>query len=149
MSYKTVGILNLTFRKITSKLNCNFNNRSFHCSFPVSKHVQMVFQDRFGKHHQVKARIGDSLLDVIRDNDLEFESFGACDGVLACSTCHVIMPEELFDESEELDMEEEDMLDLACGLEDTSRLGCQVDVSEDMEGHVIKLPSEIVDARLL
>ena len=62
--------------------------------------------------------------------------------VLFSSTCHVIMPDDLFDQLPEASEDEEDMLDLAFGLKATSRLGCQVVVTaEEFESQVITLPS--------
>ena len=67
---------------------------------------------------------------------------GACDHSLACSTCHVVLEQEVFSELDAVDDEEMDMLDLAFGLEDTSRLGCQVKVSKLLEGKRVTLPTE-------
>lgn len=67
---------------------------------------------------------------------------GACGGSCACSTCHVIVQEEdFFDKMEEPSDDENDMLDLAFGLTETSRLGCQVKMSKDLDGLVVKLPT--------
>lgn len=66
---------------------------------------------------------------------------GACEGSIACSTCHVILDEDTFYKLEEPGDDENDMLDLAFGLTDTSRLGCQVKVSKDMDGIAVQLPS--------
>ena len=60
---------------------------------------------------------------------------------MACSTCHVILKDEIYDELEEACEEEEDLLDLAYGLTHTSRLGCQIMITEEMEGMEVKLPS--------
>ena len=92
----------------------------------------------------VDARVGETLLQVAHRNHIEVE--GACEGVCACSTCHVILSDELFDKlADEWDQEasedEEDMLDMAFGLTDTSRLGCQITVREEMVGEEIQLPS--------
>lgn len=65
---------------------------------------------------------------------------GACEGVCACSTCHVILEEELYDNLPEATEAEEDMLDKAFGLTGTSRLGCQVKLTKDMENTLITLP---------
>jgi len=65
----------------------------------------------------VTAKVGDNVLDVAQKHDLELE--GACEGTLACSTCHCIFPKELFDKLPAMDEEELDMLDLAAGLTDT------------------------------
>ena len=65
-----------------------------------------------------------------------------CGGELACSTCHVILEQGLFDSLDEPDEEEVDMLDLAWGLEDTSRLCCQLKVGPHLEGAVFTLPED-------
>jgi ferredoxin len=69
------------------------------------------------------------------------ESFvGACESSLACSTCHVILEEAVFDMLPEPCEEEEDMLDMAFGLTATSRLGCQVIVSEALSNAMVMQP---------
>jgi ferredoxin len=66
---------------------------------------------------------------------------GACGGSCACSTCHVIVDNEaMFDKMEEPTDDENDMLDLAFGLTETSRLGCQVNMSKELSGLVVRLP---------
>ena len=88
---------------------------------------------------EVLAREGDSLLDVAQYNGIDLE--GACESSLACSTCHVILEEKVYDSLEEPGEEEEDLLDLAYGLTLTSRLGCQVKVTKEMEDMTVRLPS--------
>ena len=66
---------------------------------------------------------------------------GACEGSLACSTCHVIVEPEFYDKMEEPTDEENDMLDLAPGLTETSRLGCQVIMSKEFDGMTVTLPN--------
>ena len=67
---------------------------------------------------------------------------GACGGSCACSTCHVIVEsEEYYDKMTEPDDDENDMLDLAFGLTETSRLGCQVVMDESLDGLRVRLPS--------
>jgi 2Fe-2S ferredoxin len=65
---------------------------------------------------------------------------GACEGSLACSTCHVIVDPEWYELLKEASDDEEDMLDLAFGLTQTSRLGCQIIMSEELDGLTVKLP---------
>jgi len=96
------------------------------------------------------AKIGENLLRLAQRHDIPLE--GACEGVCACSTCHVILADESFYEELLMDdddtdvtgnapsEDEEDMLDMAFGLTATSRLGCQVKVTENMEGRVFVLP---------
>jgi ferredoxin len=66
---------------------------------------------------------------------------GACEGSVACSTCHVILPPEYYDLLPEPDDDENDMLDMAFGLTDTSRLGCQVKLTRALDGMTATLPS--------
>ena len=106
--------------------------------------VTMTFIEPNGEEIEVEGEIGENLLDLAHDFDIEME--GACGGECACSTCHVILEQDLFERLEddsEIDDEEEDMLDLAIGLTDTSRLGCQVKVHDYFHGARIKLPDEV------
>lgn len=106
--------------------------------------VSLSFVDKDGNTTVVKdAAIGDSLLDVAHENGIDIE--GACEGECACSTCHVILEDELFADLPEMSEAEEDMLDLAAGLTDTSRLACQVHVDAGFEGAVVRLPDEITN----
>jgi ferredoxin len=83
---------------------------------------------------------GDNILDIAQSEELEME--GACGGSCACSTCHVIVQEqEYYDKMPEPEDDENDMLDLAFGLTETSRLGCQVKMTKELDGLVVKLPS--------
>lgn len=67
---------------------------------------------------------------------------GACEGSCSCSTCHVIVEDEaMYDKMEEASDDENDMLDLAFGLTETSRLGCQVVMSKELDGLRVRLPS--------
>lgn len=92
-----------------------------------------------GGEKTVNAPNGISLLEVAHKNDIPLE--GACEGSLACSTCHLIIEDKVrFDDLPEPTEDEEDMLDLAFGLTQTSRLGCQIMVSDDLDGLVVRLP---------
>ncbi|CAJ0587144.1 unnamed protein product, partial [Mesorhabditis spiculigera] len=100
-----------------------------------------------------KAKVGDSLLDVMVDNDLPLDGFGACEGTVACCTCHVILSDEHFkrqDQTNPVSEEELDMLDLSPDLTDNSRLGCQVRVEkEDGPEITVTVPTNRRDARQL
>ena len=86
-------------------------------------HVKFIFSDsKENIDIEVKAREGESLLEVAHNNGVELE--GACEQALACSTCHCILQDEIYDELEEPCEDELDLLDLAFGLTETSRLGC-------------------------
>ncbi|MGY9000265.1 MAG: ferredoxin family 2Fe-2S iron-sulfur cluster binding protein [Rhodospirillales bacterium] len=101
---------------------------------------KITFVDPNGQPREVDAPIGKSVLEVAQANNLDIE--GACEGSLACSTCHVIVDPSWYDKVRPADEEELDMLDLAYGLTRTSRLCCQIFITEDLDGLVLKLPTE-------
>ncbi|MGB1539642.1 MAG: ferredoxin family 2Fe-2S iron-sulfur cluster binding protein [Rickettsiales bacterium] len=100
---------------------------------------KMTFIHPDGSEQEVEAPEGISVLEVARIFDVPIE--GACEGSLACSTCHVIVDQTYFDQLEEATEDEEDMLDLAFGLTPTSRLGCQIIMSDELDGLKVTLPS--------
>tara|TARA_X000000950_G_C13871710_1_gene643176 strand:- start:1018 stop:1350 length:333 start_codon:yes stop_codon:yes gene_type:complete len=100
---------------------------------------KIIFIDSNGEEKVVDAELGLSILEVAHKNNIDLE--GACEGSLACATCHVILEQNVFDKLEEPSEDEEDMLDLAFGLTHTSRLGCQIIMSEELDGIKVKLPS--------
>jgi ferredoxin len=103
-----------------------------------SKRINFSFINRDGSTTAVKAPIGKTVLEAAHENGVELE--GACEGSMACSTCHVILEPALFEKLEEACEREEDLLDLAPGLTDTSRLSCQIKVDDRLEGCQIMLP---------
>lgn len=92
-----------------------------------------------GKKITVDAPLGLSVLEIAHLNNIDLE--GACEGSLACSTCHVIVDESWFELLPTATEDEEDMLDLAFGLTHTSRLGCQIIITEELDGLTLKLPA--------
>ena len=101
-----------------------------------------------GDRIKTKGKVGDSFLDVIVNNNIDLDGFGACEGTLTCSTCHIIFSQPDYDKLPEKASDEElDMLDLAYDLSDTSRLGCQIILTKDMEGLEVKVPATVNDAR--
>jgi 2Fe-2S ferredoxin len=98
----------------------------------------MTFVESDGTRHEVEAPEGLSVLEIAHRNDIDLE--GACEGSLACSTCHVIIDPEWYASLEEPTEDEEDMLDLAFGLAKTSRLGCQIIMSDKLDGLTVRLP---------
>ena len=100
---------------------------------------KMTFILKDGSRKEVDAPIGLSVLEIAHRNHVDIE--GACEGSLACSTCHVIVDPEWYELLKEASEDEEDMLDLAFGLTATSRLGCQIIITEELDGLVVKLPA--------
>lgn len=101
---------------------------------------QMTFIAADGSRRVVDAPLGDSVLDIAHENKIDIE--GACEGSMACSTCHVIIDKKWYRRLEEVSEDEEDMLDLAFGLTRTSRLGCQIVITEELDGLEVSLPGE-------
>lgn len=99
---------------------------------------KMTFIEPDGTRHEVDAPLGLSVLEIAHRNDLDLE--GACEGSLACSTCHVIVDKDWFSRLPAIEEDEEDMLDLAFGLTKTSRLGCQIIMTEELDGLTVRLP---------
>ncbi|KAF8819624.1 putative adrenodoxin-type ferredoxin [Cardiosporidium cionae] len=105
----------------------------------ASPKINVVFILRDGSEKCISAPVGISVLEVAHQNDIDLE--GACEASLACSTCHVILEEETYNSLPEPSETEEDLLDLAPCLTMTSRLGCQVILTKEMDGIRIRLPS--------
>jgi 2Fe-2S ferredoxin len=100
---------------------------------------KMTFIKTDGTRVEVEAPVGLSVLEIAHRNDIDLE--GACEGSLACSTCHVIVDPEWYEVLKEATEDEEDMLDLAFGLTHTSRLGCQIKMTEELDGLTVRLPA--------
>ena len=98
--------------------------------------ITFVLHD--GSEKTIDAPDGLSVLEVAHQNKIDLE--GACEGSLACSNCHVVVDPEHFNTLEEATEDEEDMLDLAFGLTHTSRLGCQIIMSDELDGIRVSLP---------
>lgn len=101
--------------------------------------AKMTFIDRDGKAHEVDAPEGLSVLEIAHRSHLDLE--GACEGSLACSTCHIVVDPTWYGKLKEASDDEEDMLDLAFGLTQTSRLGCQIIMSKELDGLVVSIPA--------
>ncbi len=105
----------------------------------------MTFVKADGTRQTVEAEAGLSVLEIAHDNGIDIE--GACDGSMACSTCHVIVDPDWYDLLPEPSLEEDDMLDLALAVTATSRLGCQIVLTADLDGLVVTLPETTFNAQ--
>ena len=101
---------------------------------------KMTFIDRDGNELTVEAPLGNTILDIAHANDIDIE--GACEGCMACSTCHIVIEPNWYKKLAAPSEDEEDMLDLVFGLTRTSRLGCQIEITKEMDGLRVQLPSE-------
>ena len=102
---------------------------------------KMTFILKDGSPKEVDAPIGLSVLEIAHRNHIDIE--GACEGSLACSTCHVIVEEGWLAKLKPATDDEEDMLDLAFGITKASRLGCQIVMTPELDGLVVRLPKEV------
>ncbi|CAF1711067.1 BnaC03g64420D [Brassica napus] len=151
-----------TFRQALFSNNhnlCTSFSTSSGTSGEETEKINVVFVDKDGEEIHIKVPIGMNILEAAHENDIELEgtlffhfilSFGlflskysgACECSLACSTCHVIvMDTEYYNKLEEPTDEENDMLDLAFALTETSRLGCQVIAKPEIDGIRLAIPS--------
>lgn len=107
--------------------------------------MKIAFITPKGETVTAEAAPGDNLLRVAQAAGLPLE--GTCEGQMACSTCHVIVAEDWFDRLDAASEEEEDMLDLAAGVARTSRLSCQIDLTEAHDGLTVRVPADSHDMR--
>ena len=105
----------------------------------MARMFKMTFVLPDGTAQEVDAPEGLSVLEIAHRNGIDLE--GACEGSLACSTCHVIVDKDFYGKLGEASEDEEDMLDLAFGLTHTSRLGCQIVMTEELNGLRVTLPA--------
>ena len=113
----------------------------FHSSATKNQEIKFVVEDGEGEEYKISMWPGDKLHDAILDAGMELEC--ACDGEAMCSTCHCIFEsQDVFDQLPPAEEEEEDMLDLALELTDTSRLSCQISYQKELDGCRIRLPKE-------
>ena len=101
---------------------------------------RLIFVNSEGTEKSVEAENGMSVMEIARDNDLDIE--GTCGGSISCCTCHVIIDKDWFSLVGGPNPDEEDMLDLAVGLQPTSRLSCQIEVTNELDGLRMTIPEE-------
>ena len=101
---------------------------------------KLIFTQPNGEEKSINAENGLSIMEVARDNNLGIE--GTCGGSISCCTCHVIVDQDWFSVVGKPNPDEEDMLDLAIGLTPTSRLGCQIEINNKLDGLRVSIPEE-------
>ncbi|KRZ90005.1 Protein arginine N-methyltransferase 5 [Trichinella sp. T8] len=107
--------------------------------FPVDR-IAVTFLTSHGDQFKAYGKIGDTLLDMVFNENIPLDGFGICEGTCSCSTCHVILKREQYDYLPSPREDELDMLDLAYGLTDTSRLACQIVLTEQLDGMEVVVP---------
>lgn len=105
----------------------------------MTETVKIIFICK-GEKKEFDVPVGTTVLEAAHNNNIDLE--GACEGSLACSTCHVIVDEQYYKKLDAPSEDEEDMLDLAFGLTATSRLGCQIVMTKELDGLTLIVPDE-------
>ena len=108
----------------------------------MSNTVKLHVTDRTGREHEVEAIVGFTIKDAIARN-LQLDHFGDCGGCCACATCHVYVDEAYTDKLNTKDEDEKDMLEMSSDQRPNSRLGCQVPITEDMDGMKLVVAQDI------
>lgn len=101
--------------------------------------MQVVIRDATGVSHPLTGKAGDSVMQLARAAGLPV--LGECNGSMACATCHVIVDPEWAGRLAPVSDDEEAMLDTVFNLSPTSRLGCQIRLSPDLDGLRLSLPA--------
>ena len=102
---------------------------------------KIIFLKPDRSEHTIVVENGTTVMEAGRDANLGIE--GTCGGCLSCATCHIIVDPEWFTKTGVPSEDEVDMLDLAFGLNQTSRLGCQIEMSDDLDGLKVAIPEDI------
>jgi len=109
--------------------------------------VKVCFVGPKGERLEAEAQAGSRLLEVAQGAGMPLE--GTCEGQMACSTCHVIVGEAWFGKLGAATADEEDMLDLAAGVTRHSRLSCQIELTEDLDGIEVHIPKVSHDMQIV
>jgi len=105
--------------------------------------VRVTFTTAKGEKIVAEGPAGQRLLELGQGAGMPLE--GTCEGQMACSTCHVIVSAEWFAKLAPASDDEEDMLDLAAGVTRTSRLSCQIELTDMLDGLEVRIPEEAHD----
>ena len=101
---------------------------------------KIFVNDRKGNTHEIVADVGLTLMEIIRDAGLDIEA--ACGGCCACATCHIYVDKEWVNKLPKIEEDEESMLDQSFHVTNESRLGCQIEYSENFNGIKLTLAPE-------
>ena len=101
---------------------------------------KLIITDRSGKKSEIEYDSNFTLMEALRDNGYDIEA--SCGGCCACATCHVYIHEKWINKLKNMDDEEESMLDQAFDVKNNSRLSCQINLSEDLDGIEIEIAPE-------
>lgn len=101
--------------------------------------VKIIYRDHEGTERAVEAKVGETIMEVAVKNSVPGID-ADCGGACACATCHVYVDPAFMDKVGQPEEMEQSMLDFAEGVRETSRLSCQIQVREDLEGITVETP---------
>ena len=102
--------------------------------------TKLTVKDQEGNVQELSADIGLTLMEIIRDAGMDIEA--ACGGCCACATCHLYIDKDWLSKLSVKEDDEESMLDQAFNVKDNSRLGCQIEFNERLDGIKVELAPE-------
>ena len=102
--------------------------------------MKIIVTDRDGNKQMLEGDNNSTLMEIIRDQGLDIDA--ACGGCCACATCHVYIDEKWLNKLSSKDDEEESMLDQAFDVKKNSRLSCQINLSDELDGLQLELAPE-------
>jgi len=103
--------------------------------------AKITFIDNTGAEKTVEAETGMTVMEAaIRNSIAGIDA--DCGGACACATCHVYVDEAFMDKVGKAQSMEEDMLDFAFDVRENSRLSCQIKVSDELDGLVVRTPTK-------
>ena len=103
--------------------------------------AKIIYIEHIGKSHVIDVLDGLSIMEGAVQNNIPGID-ADCGGSCACATCHIYVDEKWFDKLKKKDEAEQDMLDMAFEPNKFSRLSCQISVSDELDGMVVKIPSK-------
>ena len=101
---------------------------------------KLIITDRSGKKSEIEYDSNFTLMEALRDNGYDIEA--SCGGCCACATCHVYIDDKWTNKLKNMGDDEESMLDQAFDVKNNSRLSCQIDLSEELDGLEIEIAPE-------
>jgi 2Fe-2S ferredoxin len=104
--------------------------------------MKVIITDLGGNVREIEGKAGWTIMEIIRDAGFPIKA--ECGGACACATCHIYIDDDWMAATGERSEEEEDMIDLALEVEDSSRLSCQLEMCEALDGIKVKLARDAV-----
>ena len=101
---------------------------------------KLIITDRSGKKSEIEYDSNFTLMEILRDNGYDIEA--SCGGCCACATCHIYVDEKWTKKLKNMDDDEESMLDQAFDVKNNSRLSCQIELSEELDGLEVEIAPE-------